>query len=60
VRITATGRARQVLLTWTRAAGATRYLVIRNGRKLRTTKAPRHDDTSAPRGTLRYVVRVAS
>jgi hypothetical protein len=49
-----------VLLTWTRAAGATRYVVLRNGRKLRTTTAPRLVDAAAPRGTLRYVVRVAS
>jgi hypothetical protein len=61
MRITAsTGRRRHVLLTWAPAAGATRYLVIRNGRKLRITTAPKLVDASAPRGTLRYVVRVAS
>jgi hypothetical protein len=61
MRITATSaRTRKVLLTWSRAAGARRYLVVRNGRALRTTTTRRLVDASPPRGTLRYVVRVAS
>ena len=53
------GKTRRVLVSWQRVVGTRRYVVLRNGRKLASTTARTLVDASAPRGTLRYVVRVS-
>ena len=50
---------RRALLSWTRVAGARGYVVSRNGRRLRATKARTLVDTTPPRGKLLYVVTVS-